>query len=139
MHRARGIVNKPKGKAFAQSIEALYRGEYLRHPFPHEERVKLEKLRPGLTEDLMDHFEFYFDFISSYTSSATQLHQRPRAELREALAALELSFYDTYPQYAPLSQLITDVDSPSLSRELAVADKLRHNLIRLINEICSVE
>lgn len=56
-------MNELKSKALAQSIEALYREEYLR-PFPHEERLKLEKLRPDLAEDLMDHFEFYSDFIA---------------------------------------------------------------------------
>ena len=125
-----------EAKALAQGIETLYRAEFLR-PFPHEECQKIQKLRPDLAEDLVDHLVFYLEFIAGFSSSATRLRDRSKADLRAALPFLQQSFYDEYPQYRPLSQLITEADTPSLSNELAIADRLRRGLLTLINQTCN--
>jgi len=129
-------VDELEAKALARGIEALYRTEFL-HPFPHEECKKIQKLRPDLAGDLVDHLVFYLEFIAGFSSSATRLRDRSTADLRAALPFLKHSFYDEYPQYQPLSQLITEADTPSLSHELATADRLRHDLMTLINQTCS--
>ncbi|MGA8541240.1 MAG: hypothetical protein WB566_17185 [Terriglobales bacterium] len=87
-------------------------------------------------QDLAPHFNAYFMFINGYSSSATRLGGRPKAELHAALPKLKKSFFDLHPRYKPLMRLISVDETPALLRYMQIADKERMGLVTLIEAIC---
>jgi hypothetical protein len=126
-------MEKSRDPELEQKLERLYEREFI-HKFPYHDCYKLQKLHPRIAHALVPDLDVYFSFIAGYGSSATTLHQRPKAELRAALPKLKRSFYEACPKYKRLAKYITDTETPALFHDLEVSDRLRLGLANLIAE-----
>jgi len=124
-------MEKNKNPELAQKLERLYEREFI-HKFPYQDCYKLQRFHPRITRSLVPDLDMYFSFIAGYGSSATTLHQRPKAELRAAVPKLKRSFYEACPEYSPLAKYITDNETPTLFHDLELSDRLRLGLTTLI-------
>jgi hypothetical protein len=120
--------------ALAKDVEQRYATE-LRRPFPYKDCYKLRKLQPRVARDLIPDLDMFFSFVAGYSSSATELNNRPAAELRAAIPKLQKSFFDTAPRYRKLRKYITPRDTPDLHKELRVTNDLRQSLVILMGRL----
>lgn len=77
----------------------------------------------------------YLSCIAGYASSADRLGRRPRAELIETKRNLSQSFFEKYHSLTVYRDAITENSTPKLFRDLLIADKLRKELLVVIDEI----
>lgn len=117
-----------------QRIKRQFHDE-LMSPFPLEDVRKLRSLDPGNYVLLHGQLEMYLSFIAGYASSADRLGRRSRAELIEGRKRLSQSFFERYPSLAVYRAAITQESTPKLFRELESANKLREELLVVIDEI----
>src|SRR5436309_679878 len=118
----------------AQKIKKQFEAE-CRLPFPLGDVRKL-RLRDAKNLTLLHgQLEMYLSYIAGYASSADRLERRPRAELVDAREYLSQSFFEKFGSLTTYRDVITPEYTPDLFRELATADKLRKELVVLIDEI----
>src|SRR5437773_5099705 len=118
----------------AQMIKQQYKQD-CQTPFPLED---VRKLRSRDSENyvlLHGQLELYFSYIAGYASSADRLDRRSKAELIEAKNYLSQSFFERYPVLAGYREAITPEFTPNLFRDLARADKLRNEILVIIDSI----
>lgn len=118
----------------AQQVQSRYRHDLL-HPFPYEDCRKLHKRMPALADGLIPSLDLYFSFIAGYSCGATTLGGRTKDEIRKAIPKLKMSFFDMYPAYKPLEELISATDTPSLHRDLRIADEQRRDLVTIMEHL----
>jgi hypothetical protein len=118
----------------AQRIEQQYKNELL-HPFPLTDVRKLKSIDPDKWRVLHGELDVYFAYIAGYASSATRLTRRPRAELLEATVTLSQSFFEKHKSLAVYRDAITEASTPILFREMAATEKLRKELLMIMEEI----
>lgn len=116
------------------SLEQRYREERTA-PFPHEDCRKLRQEYPLLTDGLVPSLDSYFSFIAGFSSSASKLTERPRSQLSDAIPKLKRSFFETYPQYLPLAEVLNPGKFEKLSLRLRSADGSRVDLITIMERI----
>jgi hypothetical protein len=84
---------------------------------------------------LIADLDIFFSFIAGYSSSATGLENRTRDELVKAIPKLKRSFFEAYPQYKTLEELIARPENEALQHDLRVADQLRSALVVLMEQL----
>ena len=104
-------------------------------PFPSEDVRKLGSISGGDILLFHGQLEMHLSTIAGYASRADRLGRRPRAELIEAGKYLSQSFFEKYPSLAVYRDAITQDSTPQLFRDLLMADKLRQELLVVINGI----
>ncbi len=123
-------------RTIEQSIKEQYESELLR-PFPLKDLIRLKSIDPDKWGVLHGELDLYFAYIGGYASSADRLQRRPKAELIEARRYLSESFFEKYQSLAVYRDVITEEFTPNLFRELAAADKLRKELLVVMDQILS--
>jgi len=104
-------------------------------PFPLEDVKKLRSLDPENLTLFHGQLEMYLSLIAGYASSADRLGRRPRAELLKARGSLGRSFFEKYGSLMVYRDAITAEFTPNLFRTLTTADRLRQELLVLLDEI----
>jgi len=121
-------------KLKSSRVESLFKTEFI-GKFPYDDCYKLQKQNPFLTKSLIPDLDIYFSFIAGFSSSATRLTKRSLDELQKAIPRLKMSFFDMYPSYVALRELINPTNTKKLYRDLHIADALRSSLIELIESV----
>jgi len=70
--------------------------------------------------------------VLGYCRQGRAILKWPEEEVREARTKLARSFFERYPQYAPLEALINETDTPDLFVKLSLHEKLRTSLLSLL-------
>lgn len=118
----------------ARNIEAQFRSE-CEHPFPLDDVLKLKSLDPqnwGCLHGLLD---LYFADIAGYASKARRLDRKPREKLLEAKLFLSQPFFDKHPSLTVYREAITPESTPDLFQHLVRAERLRKELLVIIDGI----
>jgi hypothetical protein len=118
----------------AQKIKQQFEAECL-SPFPLDDVHKLRSRDAENLALLHSQLEMYLSYIAGYASSADRLERRPRAELVKARQYLSRSFFEKHSSLAAYGDVITQEFTPNLFRDLSTADKLRKELLVVIDEI----
>jgi len=108
-------------------------------PFPLEDVKKLRSRDPENLALFHGQLEMYLSSIAGYASSADRLGRRPRAELAQAREYLSQSFFEKYTSLTVYRDAITPEFTPNLFRDLTTADKLRKELLTVIDGILQNE
>ncbi|SRR6266567_8095597 len=123
----------------AEEIIDLY-WEVLHRPFPYEDCRTLMRSDRGRFNSLVPALDLYMSFIAGYSLSAANLGEGGGQELSLAIAKLQRSFFDNYPEYLPLVPSITEETTPALNLQLKTCDEIRWSLIELMEaELCKAE
>jgi hypothetical protein len=122
----------------AQQIKQQFEAE-CRFPFPLDDVRRLRSRDAANLGLFHGQLEMYLSYIAGYASSADRLGRRPRAELIEARKNLSQSFFEKYRSLAVYRDAITEGSTPDLFRDLLTADKLRKELLVVIDEILEKE
>jgi hypothetical protein len=112
--------------------------EMCRTPFPGADVKRLCQNRDEQL-DLHTDLDLYLSGVAGYSSDPDRLDQRPRGELVKAQAFLATSFFERYPEHAPLQPRIAAETTPDLHHELTLVDMNRSDLLALIGEILKSE
>jgi hypothetical protein len=120
------------GRQIKQLYMAQFRGRF---PLADVNRLGTrDSQNLDLLHACLDSYLFY---IAGYAEGADRLRRRPRAELAEARRNLSQSFFDKHQAFAVYRDWVTKEFTPDLFRELAIADKLRTELLVEIEQILS--
>jgi hypothetical protein len=122
----------------AQTIKQQFDSEFT-HPFPTAEVGKLRSVDSKNLGQLHGELDLYFSSIAGYASSADRLARRPRAELIEARKKLSHSFFERHRSLIVYRDAIKQDFTPNLFRRLATADRLREELLVVIDDILGKE
>jgi hypothetical protein len=104
-------------------------------PFPLDDVKKLRQVDSSKLDLFHAQLELYLSDIAGYAEGADRLFRRPTQELEKAKRRLSQSFFDTHPALRVYESHITEDWTPALYGELVTAERLRKNLLLLINQI----
>jgi hypothetical protein len=107
----------------------------LRRPFPYLDCRKLKREAEGQYDDLIPDLASFFYWVSSHAHGVEEILNWPEARLRKARDDLAESFFEQFPQYRSLENMITPADTPDLSRDLIVHEQARRSLVELITRL----
>src|SRR5437588_2821910 len=120
----------------AQKIKHQFETE-CRLPFPLGDIRKLRARDAKNLTLLHARLEMYLSYIAGYASSTDRLGRRPRTELVRARENLSQSFFEKFSSLTAYRDAVTPEFTPDLFRELATADKIRKELIIVMDDILS--
>jgi hypothetical protein len=123
-------------KKLAQQIEQEYRSDFV-PPFPLEDVLKLKTIDPRNWQSLHGGLDLYFAYVAGYASGAQRLDRRPLSEIAEARKYLSQSFFERHDSLASYSKAITEESTPNLFHRLETVEKLRKQLVVLMDQILS--
>ena len=102
-------------------------------PFPYEDcRKLLQEAGNNLYGDLVPDLNTYFYEIYSYSAGARNLVAWSSEELVQSRKLFHKSFFDRYPQYAPLQPVINQDNVPTLAQRMSLYDQMRVKLTKFI-------
>jgi hypothetical protein len=112
--------------------------EYSEHfvrPFPLDDLKKLRKVDSSNIDLFHGQLELYLSDIAGYAEGADRLFRRPAHELAKARRRLSKSFFEKHPALRVYEGHITKKWTPALYGELLTADRLRKDLLVLLDHI----
>src|SRR5262249_3742329 len=118
----------------AKQIEQDYRNDFV-SPFPLDDLRKLKTIDPRNWQSLQGGLDMYFAYVAGYASSALRLDRRPLSEIAETRKYLSQSFFERYDFLAPYARAITKESTPNLYNTLGTVEKLRKQLLVLMDKI----
>jgi hypothetical protein len=113
-------------------IEEAYHDQ-LRRGFPYDDCRYLKKKHGVDSEAFSADLEHYWADISGFASSATRLTRRSQLQILWGTESLSRSFFERYPQYADLQDLITPQKTPRLWEQMQAYEEERKSLIFLLD------
>ena len=116
----------------AKQIELEYRNDVV-HPFPLNDLRKLKDIDPRNWQALHAALDMYFAYIAGYASSALRLDRRPLSEIAEVRKYLSQPFFEKHKTFALYSYGITKEATPNLHARLEAVEKLRRQLLMLVD------
>lgn len=122
--------------SLGQKIKELYAKGFL-NPFPLDDVRKLRRIDSNILALFHGQLELYLGDIAGYASGADRLHRRPKPELVQARQRLSQSFFEKHASLRIYEAHITEELTPSLFNELSSAERLRQDLLVLIDQILS--
>ena len=120
----------------AQRIQRQFEQD-CRGPFPLDDVRKVCSSDPEDLPVFHGQLEIFLSSIAGYASRADRLGRRPRAEILEARRKLSQPFFEKHKHLKKFQGAITPKATPNLFRELTTAEKLRTELLTVIDEILS--
>lgn len=124
----------PIDERLGKQIEHEYRSDVV-HPFPLDDVRKLKAIDSRNWESLHAALDMYFAYVAGYASSALRLDRRPLSEIAEARKRLSEPFFERHKALAPYRRGITKEATPSLHARLEAVEKLREQLLVLMDKI----
>jgi hypothetical protein len=129
-------MEQANSQEIARALMCLYE-ESCQTPFPYEDSRKLLREEKGQYEGLIPSLDFYFSTIAGYCSWGKRILKWNEEKIKEAKDLLGKSFFEKYPQYKPLEQMVTEANTPALYKELVAYETMRLNLLRLLSLLAS--
>jgi hypothetical protein len=115
--------------------ELLHLYEEAHHPFPYAGCRKLLRETGKRYEGLIPDLDLYFSDIASYCGGVKRVLQWPQEKIQEARRKLSPSFWDRYPEYQPLEQMVTQQSTPDLYADMALYERMRLCLLDLLSRL----
>jgi len=122
----------------ARAIKEQFKSEFM-HPFPIADVGKLRSVDSKNLGQFHGELDLYFSLIAGYASDADRLGRRSQTELIEARKKLSQSFFEKYRSLAGYRDAITQSSTPNLFRDLSTADKLRKELLVVLDQLLGPE
>ena len=120
-------------QALAQSIKQRFETDF-RSPFPLSDLLTLRASDPFNWDRLHGELDMYFSAVAGYASCADRLMKRPKDELLDARRRLSQEFFEKHSALAHYRAYINPTQTPALLQELETADRLRTDLLLVIEE-----
>ncbi len=121
-------------KGIIDELLPLYE-EACRLPFPYEGSRKLLQQSDGQYKGLVPSLDTYFSDIAGYCSWGERILKWQREKAEEAKEKLQSSFFEKYPEYKPLESMITESNTFDLFTSLALYEKMRTKLLRVLSHL----
>lgn len=119
-------------------LQLLYKADLL-NPFPYDDCRKLLADKKKEFEDFIPSLDMYFSDISGLCSWGKRSLKWTDDQLEEFTPQLQKSFFQKYPEFAPLEPSITDKNTPKLFNQLLIYDLMRLTLLDILPDIKEVK
>jgi hypothetical protein len=131
MERTEDYMGTGEPERIADELATVCAGGRL-YPFPRADCKKLLEHDNEQYHHLVMHLDFFFTDVVGYCRQGQAILKWPEEKVHEARTRLSRSFFERYPQYAPLEALINETDTPDLFVKLSLHERLRTSLLSLL-------
>lgn len=127
-------MNESDLETIATELKSLYE-EDCRMPFPYEGSRKLLQAGGGGYEGFIPDLSLYFSTVAGYCSWGKRILRWEPTKINEAKADLEKQFFERHPEYKPLEMVIAKRDNADLLVKLNRHEKMRMELLGLLEDL----
>lgn len=115
-------------------IEKLQQKDH--YPFPSGD---CRKLIPdeGHRRNFVTALDLYFTDIAGYASWGIRIAKWSNNDIEKAGTRLQKSFFEQYPEFCELESLVTETNTPELSRVLGAYESIRELLLKILSVVSS--